>query len=63
MTKETTAKKFKTDMDRLRAMKDEDIDYSDIPKQGPDFFKNAKIWPGTKSGIPFPFKLNSKDKS
>jgi len=32
-------------------MKDEDIDYSDIPKAGPDFFKNAMIWPGTKNQI------------
>ncbi|MGD0986973.1 MAG: BrnA antitoxin family protein [Candidatus Sulfotelmatobacter sp.] len=32
-------------------MRDEDIDYSDIPKQGPDFFKNAIIWPGPKKQI------------
>jgi uncharacterized protein (DUF4415 family) len=30
-----------TDGDRVRNMKDEDIDYSDIPKLGPDFFANA----------------------
>jgi uncharacterized protein (DUF4415 family) len=32
-------------------MKDEDIDYSDAPKLGPDFFKNAIFWPGLKEQI------------
>ena len=32
-------------------MKDEDIDYSDIPKLGPDFFKEAIWWPGPKKQI------------
>jgi uncharacterized protein (DUF4415 family) len=32
-------------------MRDEDIDYSDIPKQGAEFFKNAIIWPGPKKQI------------
>jgi hypothetical protein len=27
-------------------MRDEDIDYSDIPKLGPDFLENAIICPG-----------------
>jgi len=35
--------KGKTDISRLRAMKDEEIDYSDIPKLGPSFWKNAKL--------------------
>ena len=30
------------DIDRIRAIKDEDIDYSDIPKLTKDFCKNAK---------------------
>ncbi len=30
-----------TDWNRVRNMKDEDIDFSDIPKLGPDFFANA----------------------
>jgi len=32
-------------------MKDVDIDYSDIPKLGPDFFANAVRWPGPKQQI------------
>lgn len=32
-------------------MKDEEIDYSDIPKLGPEFFKEAIRWPGTKKQI------------
>lgn len=32
-------------------MRDEDIDFSDIPKMGADFFKNAILWPGPKKQI------------
>jgi uncharacterized protein (DUF4415 family) len=32
-------------------MRDEDIDFSDIPEMGHDFFKNAIIWPGPKKQI------------
>lgn len=32
-------------------MRDEDIDFSDVPKLGPEFFKNAVIWPGIKEQI------------
>ena len=32
-------------------MRDEDIDYSDIPELGPDFFENAIWWPGPKQQI------------
>jgi uncharacterized protein (DUF4415 family) len=32
-------------------MRDEDIDFSDIPEQGADFFANAIIWPGPKKQI------------
>jgi uncharacterized protein (DUF4415 family) len=41
----------KTDWKRIDAMRDEDIDYSDIPKLGPDFFKHAILWPGPKKQI------------
>lgn len=39
-----------TDWDKLDAMKDEDIDYSDIPECDEAFFRNAKIidYPPTK---------------
>ncbi len=32
-------------------MRHEDIDYSDIAKLGPEFFKEAIRWPGTKKQI------------
>lgn len=32
-------------------MRDKDIDLSDIPEQGADFFKNAILWPGLKKQI------------
>jgi uncharacterized protein (DUF4415 family) len=47
----TTKKPSKTDWKRIDAMRDEDIDYSDIPELGPDFFKNAILWPGPKKQI------------
>jgi uncharacterized protein (DUF4415 family) len=40
-----------TDWKRIDAMRDEDIDFSDIPEQGPEFFANAILWPGTKQQI------------
>lgn len=46
-----TKRQSKTDWARIDAMRDEDIDFSDIPKQGPYFFKNAIIWPGPKKQI------------
>ncbi len=36
-------KKFFSDIERLRAMKDEDIDCSDCPEMDEEFFKTAKI--------------------
>ena len=41
----------RTDWKRMDAMRDEDIYFSDIPKLGPDFFKNAIFWPGPKKQI------------
>jgi uncharacterized protein (DUF4415 family) len=32
-------------------MRDEDIDLSDAPELGPDFFANAIIWPGPKKQV------------
>jgi uncharacterized protein (DUF4415 family) len=32
-------------------MRDEDIDLSDAPELGPDFFANAIIWPGPKEQV------------
>jgi len=44
-------KKSGTDWARVRALKDSDIDYSDISKLDKDFFKKAVVWPGTKKQI------------
>ncbi len=44
-------KASQTDWKRIDAMRDEDIDFSDIPEQGPDFFANAIVWPGPKKQI------------
>ncbi len=36
-------KHSKTDWDRLANMKDEDIDFTDIPELSEDFFRNAQL--------------------
>ncbi len=36
-------KPIKSDLKRLDAMKDEDIDYSDIPELDDNFFENAEV--------------------
>jgi uncharacterized protein (DUF4415 family) len=41
----------RTDWKRIDALGDKDIDFSDIPKLGPEFFANAIVWPGTKEQI------------
>jgi len=46
-----TKKRSGTDWKRIDSLRDEDIDYSDIPKLGPDFFARAIVWPGTKKQI------------
>ncbi len=46
-----TKRRSRTDWKRIDALQDKDIDYSDIPKQGPDFFANAILWPGPKKQI------------
>lgn len=34
---------YKSDLERVRNMTDEEIDLSDIPEQGEEFFKNAQL--------------------
>jgi uncharacterized DUF497 family protein/uncharacterized protein (DUF4415 family) len=46
-----TKLRSRTDWKRIDAMRDEDIDFSDIPELGPDFFANAILWPGPKRQI------------
>lgn len=41
MSKKHTLEKFGTDIERLRNMKDEDIDFSDIPKTTPEMWENG----------------------
>jgi uncharacterized protein (DUF4415 family) len=48
MSKNTTSKKYGTDVEALRQMKDEDIDFSDIPRTTPEFWANAVIRKGLK---------------
>jgi uncharacterized DUF497 family protein len=47
----STKRRSRTDWKRIDAMRDGDIDFSDAPELGPDFFKNAIIWPGPKKQI------------
>jgi uncharacterized protein (DUF4415 family) len=44
-------KTSKTDLARIKSMKDRDIDFSDIPELTDDLFEEAVIWPGKKKQI------------
>lgn len=48
MRKLGTSKKSETDWKRLRSMKDEDIDFSDIPPITPEMFAKGVIRRGLK---------------
>jgi uncharacterized protein (DUF4415 family) len=48
MRKSDTSTKSETDWKRLRSMKDEDIDFSDIPPMTPEMFAKAVIRRGLK---------------
>ena len=43
MSKTNTLEKFGTDVERLRNMKDEDIDFSDIPPITEEMWKNGML--------------------
>ena len=43
MKKPNTSKKSQTDWKRLRAMRDEDIDHSDIPPVSPEMFARGVL--------------------
>ncbi len=43
MSKKHTLEKFGTDVGRLKNMKDEDIDFSDIPPVTEEMFKDAML--------------------
>ena len=51
MKKKDMKKKSKTDWDRIKAMRDKDINYSDIPPLDDNFFVNAIIWKPRKKQL------------
>lgn len=56
MNNEFTSIKSQTDWQRLDAMTDEEIDFSDCPEITPEMFAKAVVWRGlpkskTKSGF------------
>ena len=52
MNAKSTKKHSKTDLNKVRALSDADIDTSDIPALDTDFFKSAKLlMPAKKSSI------------
>ena len=51
MNAKNTKRRSRTDWKRVDAMRDVDIDLSDSPELGPEFFANAIIWPGPKKQI------------
>jgi uncharacterized protein (DUF4415 family) len=48
MKKATTSKKSRTDWERVDALKDEDIDFSDTPELTPEMFARAVVRRGLK---------------
>lgn len=48
MSKNNITKKSGTDLERLRTMQDEDIDFSDIPRSTPEFWANGIVRKGLK---------------
>jgi uncharacterized protein (DUF4415 family) len=50
-SEKNTKKRSRTDWKRIDSLRDKDIDYSDIPKLGPDFFARTIIWPGPKKQV------------
>jgi len=51
MKKNSTLRKSETDWERIRNMRDEDFDYSDIPPLTPEFFANGIVRKGLKPVI------------
>jgi len=45
MKNRTTKKRSRTNWAKIDALKDNAIDFSDIPEQGKAFFKRAVLWP------------------
>ncbi len=47
MNEKPTKEASKTDWQRIKSMRDEDIDYSDNPPMPEDFLEKAILWPGS----------------
>jgi len=45
MSADNIKKESRTDWERIKAMKDENIDFSESPELDADFFKEAVVWP------------------
>lgn len=52
MKKSRTSKKYGTDLERLNAMTDDDIDFSDIPPITPEMFARGVVVPPLKDREP-----------
>jgi uncharacterized protein (DUF4415 family) len=50
-SEKNTKRRPRTDWKRVDSLRDEDIDYSETPELGADFFARAIIWPGPKKQI------------
>lgn len=46
-----TKRRSRTDWKRVDALRDSDIDFSEMPERGPDVFARAILWPGPKKQI------------
>jgi uncharacterized protein (DUF4415 family) len=44
-------KRSRTNWKRVDALQDSEIDFSDVPELGPEFFARAIRWPGKKKQI------------
>ena len=51
MSAGNTRKRSRTNWKRVDSMTEQEIDYSEIPELGPDFFSEAIRWPGKKKQI------------
>ena len=51
MSANDTKRRSRTDWKRIDALRDSDINFSEMPELGPDFFARAILWPGPKKQI------------
>jgi len=51
MSGKSTKRRSKTNWERVDRLRDSEIDLSEVPELGPDFFSHAIRWPGRKKQI------------